>query len=287
MSGTDPARRQHPDQAGPVLDRLPEDWGRALAVVAHPDDLEYGASAAIARWTAMGKDVGYVLATRGEAGIDSMAPSQAGPLRTAEQVAAAAAVGVSVVEFLDHADGLVVNGIELRRDLAAAIRRHRPEVIIGSNYRDRWGDSGPWNHVDHRELGRALPDAVRDAANRWLFTDAGEPWSGVRWIAYASFAGTHPRGGRDRPPRRGCGLVALSPRLHREPRRPVLQPRFVPARQLPTRRRDAGCALRSRLRADPSVITRQRTALLTTAARSNVCAASPPSTAARSTDFEG
>ena len=186
MSGTDPARRQHPDEAGPVLDGLPEDWGRALAVVAHPDDLEYGASAAIARWTAMGKDVRYVLATRGEAGIDSMAPSQAGPLRTAEQVAAAAAVGVSVVEFLDHADGLVVNGIELRRDLAAAIRRHRPEVIIGSNYRDRWGDSGPWNHVDHRELGRALPDAVRDAANRWLFTDAGEPWSGVRWIAFAS-----------------------------------------------------------------------------------------------------
>ena len=176
-----------------MLDRLPEDWGRALAVVAHPDDLEYGASAAIARWTAMGKDIRYVLATRGEAGIDSMAPSQAGPLRTAEQISAAAAVGVSpppagvsVVEFLDHADGLVVNGIELRRDLAAAIRRHRPEVIIGSNYRDRWGDSGPWNHVDHRELGRALPDAVRDAANRWLFTDAGEPWSGVRWIAYAS-----------------------------------------------------------------------------------------------------
>ena len=186
VSDTDPARRQHPDETGPVLARLPEDWDRALAVVAHPDDLEYGASAAIARWTAMGKDVRYLLATRGEAGIDSMPPSQAGPLRTAEQVAAAAAVGVSVVEFLDHADGLVVNGIGLRRDLAAAIRRHRPEVIIGSNYRDRWGDSGPWNHVDHRELGRALPDAVRDSANRWLFTDAGEPWSGVRWIAYAS-----------------------------------------------------------------------------------------------------
>ena len=168
------------------LELLPEDWGRALAVVAHPDDLEYGASAAVARWSAAGKDVRYLLATRGEAGIDSMPPAETGPLRTAEQVAAGAAVGVSVVEFLDHADGLVVNGIDLRRDLAAAIRRHRPEVVIGSNYRDRWGDSGPWNHVDHRELGRALPDAVRDAANRWLFSDAGEPWSGVRWIAFAS-----------------------------------------------------------------------------------------------------
>ena len=174
------------DPVAPGLDRLPEDWSRALAVVAHPDDLEYGASAAVARWTAMGKDVRYVLATRGEAGIDSMAPEQAGPLRTAEQVAAAAAVGVSVVEFLDHPDGLVVNGIGLRRELTAAVRRHRPEVIIGSNFRDRWGDSGPWNHVDHRELGRALPDAVRDAANRWLFTDAGEPWNGVNWVAYGS-----------------------------------------------------------------------------------------------------
>ena len=174
------------ERPAPRLDLLPEDWDRALAVVAHPDDLEYGASAAVARWTAAGKDVRYVLATRGEAGIDSMPPSETGPLRTAEQVAASAAVGVSVVEFLDHPDGLVVNGMELRRDLAAAVRRHRPEVIIGSNYRDRWGETGPWNHVDHRELGRALPDAVRDAANRWLFTDEGDPWSGVRWIAFAS-----------------------------------------------------------------------------------------------------
>lgn len=176
----------------PELEPLPEDWHRAIAVVAHPDDLEYGAAAAIARWTAQGKDIRYVLATRGEAGIDSLPPEQAAPLRTDEQRRSAAAVGVDVVEFLDHPDGLVVNGIELRRDIAAAIRRHRPDVIIASNYRERWSPTGPWNHVDHRELGRALPDAVRDAANRWLFTDAGEPWAGVRWIAYnASTEPTH------------------------------------------------------------------------------------------------
>ncbi len=170
----------------PTLETLPEDWHRAIAVVAHPDDLEYGAAAAVARWTGQGKDVRYVLATRGEAGIDSIPPERAGPLRSQEQAESAAAVGVSSVEFLDHPDGLVVNGVELRRDLAAAIRRHRPDVIIASNYRQRWGDTGPWNHVDHRELGAALPDSVRDAANRWLFADAGEPWGGVQWIAYAS-----------------------------------------------------------------------------------------------------
>ena len=174
------------------LQPVPEDWDRAIAVVAHPDDLEYGAASAIARWTSQGKDIRYVLATRGEAGIDSMPPTKAGPLRTQEQINSAAVVGVSVVEFLDHKDGLVVNDLALRQDLATAIRRHQPHVIIASNYRERWSETGPWNHVDHRELGRALPDAVRDASNRWLFTDSGEPWSGVRWIAYnASTAPTH------------------------------------------------------------------------------------------------
>ena len=174
------------------LPPLPEDWSRGLAVVAHPDDLEYGAASAIARWTGQGKDIRYVLATRGEAGIDSIEPERAASLRTQEQEASAATVGVAVVEFLDHPDGLVVNSVALRRDVAAAIRRHRPDVIIGCNYRRRWSTGGPWNHVDHRELGVALPDAVRDAANRWLFADAGEPWAGVRWIAYAgSMEPTH------------------------------------------------------------------------------------------------
>lgn len=169
-----------------VLAPLPEDWERAIAVVAHPDDLEYGAASAIARWTSQGKDVRYVLATRGEAGIDSVHPAEAGPLRTGEQEASSATVGVSSLEFLEFADGFVLDGPELRQSLVEVIRRHQPEVIIGSNYRSRWGDRGPWNHRDHRELGLALPDAARDASNRWIFPELGAPWSGVRWIAYAS-----------------------------------------------------------------------------------------------------
>ena len=49
-----------------------------MAVVAHPDDLEYGVASAVARWTGQGKDVMYVLATSGEAGIDGMAPDEVG-----------------------------------------------------------------------------------------------------------------------------------------------------------------------------------------------------------------
>lgn len=168
----------------PYLEPLPEDWERALAVVAHPDDMEYGAASAVARWTGQGKDVRYVLVTRGEAGIVDLPPEVVGPAREAEQRESCAAVGVTQVEFLDHADGLVVEDIALRRDLAAAIRRHRPEVVLSINFRESWG--GPsWNHVDHRAVGRALLDAVRDAANPHLFTDAGEPWSGVRLVAFS------------------------------------------------------------------------------------------------------
>lgn len=167
------------------LHPVPEDWSRALAVVAHPDDMEYGAASAVARWTSQGKDVRYVLVTKGEAGIASMPPAEVGPLRMAEQRASCAAVGVSVVEFLDHADGLVEDGLPLRRDIATAIRRHRPDVLIGINHHDGWG--GPsWNHADHRAVGRSLLDAARDAGNPWLFTGETEAWSGARFVAFSS-----------------------------------------------------------------------------------------------------
>jgi LmbE family N-acetylglucosaminyl deacetylase len=164
---------------------LPEDWTRALAVVAHPDDMEYGAAGAVARWTSQGKQVVYLLATSGEAGIDSLPPAECGPLRQAEQRAACAAVGVDVVEFLDHPDGLIEYGVPLRRDIAAAIRRHRPEMVITINHHDTFG-GGHRNMADHVVVGRATIDAVRDAANRWLFPELGEPWQGVRWVAVAA-----------------------------------------------------------------------------------------------------
>jgi len=101
-------------------DRTPQ---RVLAVVAHPDDLEYGAAALVARWTRAGAEVGYLLATRGEAGIDGVEPAEAARLRTEEQVASAAVVGVTTVEFLDHRDGTIELGLRLRQDIALAIRR--------------------------------------------------------------------------------------------------------------------------------------------------------------------
>jgi LmbE family N-acetylglucosaminyl deacetylase len=166
------------------LQAVPEDWERALAVVAHPDDMEYGAAAAVARWTRQGKQVAYVLVSDGEAGIATMPPDEVGPLRRAEQEASCAIVGVTEVEFLGWPDGAIVEGLPLRADLAAAIRRHRPEVVLSINYRDTWGGVS-WNHADHRAVGRSLLDAVRDAGNPWIFGDRGEPWDGVRFVAFS------------------------------------------------------------------------------------------------------
>jgi len=160
-------------------------------VVAHPDDLEYGVASAVARWTGQGKEVSYLLATRGEAGIAGMAPDQVAPLRVEEERRSAAVVGVTTVEFLDHQDGLVEYGLPLRRDLAAAFRRLQPEVVITMSFDLTWGEEGPVNHADHRAVGLGVLDACRDAANEWVFPEAGPACRTIRDAYVASGTPTH------------------------------------------------------------------------------------------------
>lgn len=170
------------------LEPLDEDWQRALCIVAHPDDMEFGAAAAVARWTGQGKWVGYTMVTSGEAGIDGMGPEECRRVREAEQVESARLVGVDSVDFLHQPDGIVEYGIPLRRLIAAEVRRHRPDVVITGNFRETWGGRN-LNQADHIAVGRAVVDAVRDAGNRWIFPeqlgDGVEPWGGVRevWAA--------------------------------------------------------------------------------------------------------
>ena len=175
------------------LSAMPENWQKALAIVAHPDDLEYGGASAVAKWTAQGKEVGYLMVSRGEAGIDAMAPEIVGPLRAQEEVNAAAVVGVTGVEFLDYPDGIIEYGLPLRRDLSRVIRRHRPEVLITLNYHLKFA-SGHLNMADHRNVGLAVLDAARDAGNRWIFPELTaeglEPWGGVRFAAVLGVGAT-------------------------------------------------------------------------------------------------
>jgi LmbE family N-acetylglucosaminyl deacetylase len=172
-----------------------EDFQSVLCVVAHPDDIEYGTSAAVATWTAAGKTVTYFLLTRGEAGIDTMHPSEAAGVREQEERDGAEVVGVTEVDFGNHQDGVVEYGIALRRDIAREIRRRRPDVVVTGSYGDRFGN-GMVNQADHRAVGLATLDAVADAGNRWIFpelVDEGlEPWAGVRRLCFAGPAtGTH------------------------------------------------------------------------------------------------
>jgi len=175
----------------PALKPLPENWERAVVIVAHPDDVEYGAAGAIARWTGQGKSITYVMVTSGEAGIDSLHPDECRALREAEEIESARIVGVDTVEFLGFPDGVLTYGPELRAAIAKVVRQHQPEIVITGNFRDTFGP-GALNQADHIATGRAVLDGVRDAGNRWIFpeqlTDGLEPWGGVR----AVWAGASP-----------------------------------------------------------------------------------------------
>ncbi|WP_243059818.1 PIG-L deacetylase family protein [Nocardioides sp. SR21] len=175
-----------------VLPPFPPDaFQRVLCVVAHPDDVEYGTSSAVAAWTSQGVEVAYLLLTHGEAGMDALSPAETAELRVREQVAGSHAVGVSQVDFLDHPDGVLVYSLEMRRDIARAIRRFRPDAVVVGSWEVEF--VAGLNQADHRAAGIAAVDAVRDAGNRWVFTELLEegldPWS-PRWLLV---------GGDDRP----------------------------------------------------------------------------------------
>jgi LmbE family N-acetylglucosaminyl deacetylase len=178
-----------PDLEPVDLEPVDESWTTALCVVAHPDDLEFGSAAAVARWTDQGKTVAYAMVTSGEAGIDGMRPEETRRVREAEQMASAHIVGVQTVDFLGLPDGVLEYGVPLRRAICAAIRRHRPEIVITNNFRETWGGQ-TLNQADHIATGKATLDAARDAGNRWVFSEQIDTglavWGGVRQVWAAS-----------------------------------------------------------------------------------------------------
>jgi LmbE family N-acetylglucosaminyl deacetylase len=164
---------------------FPDDaFQRVLCVVAHPDDVEYGTSSAVAAWTSRGIDVAYLLLTRGEAGMDASAPERTAEVRMREQIAGSTAVGVSQVDFMPYPDGVLVYSLEMRRDIAREIRRYRPDAVLVGSWEVEF--VAGLNQADHRVAGLAALDALRDAGNRWVFpelieAEGLEPWS-PRWL---------------------------------------------------------------------------------------------------------
>lgn len=163
---------------------------RALVVMAHPDDVDFGAAGTIATWTAAGIEVVYVICTDGqEGGFDDALPRTEIPrVRRAEQRAAAEQVGVHDVRFLGRMDGALEPSRDLVRDLTALVREVRPERALIQSPERIW-DFLPRSHPDHLAAGEAAIRALYPAAqNPYAFpelrADGLEAWK-VRevWIA--------------------------------------------------------------------------------------------------------
>ncbi len=146
--------------------------GTALAVVAHPDDVEFNFGGTVALWIAAGWRVVYVIATRGDKGSDdpAMTPERLAQIRVEEQRRAAAYLGAAAVEFLGHEDGYVEPSIALRRDIARQIRRYRPQRLLVTDpttlYTERY-----IQHPDHLATAQAALAATYGARDRLTFPE--------------------------------------------------------------------------------------------------------------------
>jgi LmbE family N-acetylglucosaminyl deacetylase len=141
---------------------------RAMVIVAHPDDIEFGCAGSIARWVRAGCMVSYVLVTSGDVGIADLNITRAHAIeiREAEQRAAAEVIGVQEVVFLREPDGMVENTLALRKRLVREIRRFRPEVVVTTDPTTLWAGENYINHPDHRAVAYAAVDAVFPAAGQ-------------------------------------------------------------------------------------------------------------------------
>jgi LmbE family N-acetylglucosaminyl deacetylase len=140
----------------------------AMAIVAHPDDIEFSCAGTLARWARAGARISYVLCTSGDVGIadPKLTRQQAAQIREAEQTAAARVIGASEVIFLREPDGLLQPTLELRKKLVREIRRFRPEVVICGDPTVVFANGTYINHPDHRAAATAALDAVFPAAGQ-------------------------------------------------------------------------------------------------------------------------
>jgi LmbE family N-acetylglucosaminyl deacetylase len=157
---------------------------RALVIISHPDDGEFGAGPTIAKLTHSGVAVDYVVTTDGSKGTEDpdMTPEQLAGTRMAEQRDAADILGVREIVHLGYPDGYLTPSLDLRRDITRQIRRFRPDLVITQNPQRRLDHNPFIGHPDHLATGEATLASVYPAARDHLnfpelFRDEGlEPW---------------------------------------------------------------------------------------------------------------
>ncbi len=128
-----------------------------LVITPHPDDAEFGVAGTVARWTAAGKQVVYVVCTNGNKGTSdiSLKPEQLVQIRMQEQRNAANVLGVQEVIFLAYPDQGLEDTPEFRKQIVRLIRQYRPHTIVTADPYRRY----IW-HRDHRIAGQVVLDAV-------------------------------------------------------------------------------------------------------------------------------
>jgi len=137
---------------------------RVMVITAHPDDSEFGAGGTIARMVKEGREVSYVIATRGDKGSGdrTMTPERLAVIRAEEQHNAARALGVAHVEFLGYPDGELEDTRQLRLDVTREIRRRRPDLVITMNPHRTYNLYA--SHRDHRTIAGVALDCVYPSA---------------------------------------------------------------------------------------------------------------------------
>lgn len=143
----------------PAVQPLPFSPRRVLAIGAHPDDVEFWAGGTVRRLVEQGAEVTLVVCSDGGRGGAVVQPAA---VRRAEQDAAAAALGVAQLVWLGHPDGELAPGDPLRAELALAVRRARPELVLAHDPQGLWtvvGGIAQPKHSDHRAAGQATIDS--------------------------------------------------------------------------------------------------------------------------------
>lgn len=140
----------------------------AMAIVAHPDDIEFSCAGTLIRWARAGARISYVLCTSGDVGIaePGMTRERAMEIREAESREAARIAGATEIIFLREPDGMLEANLSLRKKLVREIRRFRPEVIITGDPTVVWAGPNYINHPDHRAAATAALDAAFPAAGQ-------------------------------------------------------------------------------------------------------------------------
>jgi LmbE family N-acetylglucosaminyl deacetylase len=142
---------------------------RALAIAAHPDDIEFGCGATLAKWSAAGCEVHHLICTDGSKGTwDASADTVAlVDIRKDEQREAARRLGATgKVWFLDQVDGELTAELPLRREVSRVIRQTRPSVVLGHDPWTRWR-----LHPDHRNAGLLTVEGIVAARDPFFFPE--------------------------------------------------------------------------------------------------------------------